>query len=118
MYAIRSYYDQFFSQSLVQFMSSIFGMIGAGIFLLSINFKLALAALAPALLLLIFTRSTSPWVKKRNATNMKSTGSLSSEIQESLNNFKVIVAFNRRDYFRKRFDEVNNENYGTSYNFV
>ncbi len=106
--------NQFFSQSLVQFMSSIFGMIGAGIFLLSINFKLALAALAPALLLLIFTRSTSPWVKKRNATNMKSTGSLSSEIQESLNNFKVIVAFNRRDYFRKRFDEVNNENYGTA----
>ncbi len=106
--------NQFFSQSLVQFMSSIFGMIGAGIFLLSINLKLALAALAPALLLLIFTRSTSPWVKKRNATNMKSTGSLSSEIQESLNNFKVIVAFNRRDYFRKRFEEVNNENYGTA----
>lgn len=106
--------NQFFSQSLVQFMSSIFGMIGAGVFLLSINFKLALAALAPALLLLIFTRSISPWVKNRNAINMKSTGSLSSEIQESLNNFKVIVAFNRRDYFRKRFDEVNTENYGTA----
>lgn len=106
--------NQFFSQSLVQFMSAIFGMVGAGIFLLSINFKLALAALAPALLLLFFTRSISPWVKNRNANNMKSTGSLSSEIQESLNNFKVIVAFNRRDYFRKRFNEVNEENYGTA----
>jgi ATP-binding cassette subfamily B protein len=42
---------------------------------------------------------------------MKSTGSLSAEIQESLHNFKVIVAFNRRDYFRKRFEEVNTENY-------
>jgi len=103
--------NQFFSQSLVQFVSSIFTMLGAGIFLLSINMKLGLAALAPALLLLIFTRSISPWVKNRNAINMKSTGSLSSEIQESLNNFKVIVAFNRRDYFRKRFDEVNTENY-------
>ena len=104
----------FFSQSLVQFMSSIFTMIGAGIFLLSINFKLGLAALVPALVLLIFTRSISPWVKNTNATNMKSTGSLSAEIQESLNNFKVIVAFNRRDYFRKRFDEVNTENYQTA----
>jgi len=103
--------NQFFSQSLVQFVSSIFTMLGAGIFLLSINMELGLAALAPALLLLIFTRSISPWVKNRNAINMKSTGSLSSEIQESLNNFKVIVAFNRRDYFRKRFDEVNTENY-------
>lgn len=103
--------NQFFSQSLVQFMSSIFTMMGAGIFLLSINVKLALAALIPAFVLWIFTRSISPWVKNRNTINMKSTGMLSAEIQESLNNFKVIVAFNRRDYFRKRFDEVNVENY-------
>ena len=106
----------FFSQSLVQFMSNIFSMIGAAIFLISINVELALAALAPALFLLLFTRAISPWVKSANATNMKSTGSLSSEIQESLNNFKVIIAFNRRDYFRKRFDEVNNENYKNAVN--
>ena len=106
--------NQFFSQSLVQFMSATFSMVGAGIFLLSIHFELALAALAPALLLFFFTSSISPWVKNRNAANMKSTGGLSSEIQESLNNFKVIVAFNRRDYFRKRFDEVNTENYETA----
>ncbi len=103
--------NQFFSQSLVQFMSSIFTMLGAGIFLLTINTKLALAALLPALIIWIFTRAVSPWVKKRNAANLKSTGNLSAEIQESLNNFKVIIAFNRRDYFRKKFDEVNTENY-------
>jgi len=89
-------------------------MVGAGIFLLSINVKLGLAALVPAFVLWIFTRSISPWVKNRNAVNMKSTGFLSAEIQESLNNFKVIVAFNRRDYFRKRFDEVNNDNYNSA----
>ena len=103
--------NQFFSQSLVQFMNSIFTMLGAGIFLLTINVELGLAALIPAFALLLFTRSISPWVKNRNSINMKSTGILSAEIQESLNNFKVIVAFNRRDYFRKRFDEVNSENY-------
>ena len=106
--------NMFFSQSLVQFMSSIFTMLGAGIFLISINMELGLAALAPALVLWIFTRSISPWVKNRNAANLRSTGSLSAEIQESLNNFKVIVAFNRRDYFRKRFDEVNTKNYQTA----
>ncbi len=36
---------------------------------------------------------------------------MSAEIQESLANFKVIVAFNRLDYFRKKFNEVNQENY-------
>ena len=106
--------NQFFSQSLVQFMSSIFTMIGAGIFLITIDAKLALAALTPALLLLFFTRALSPWVKKQNAQNMKSTGSLSAEIQESLDNFKVIVAFNRRDYFREKFDDANVENYKTA----
>ena len=106
--------NQFFSQSLVQFTGNISTMTGAAIFLLSINTKLALAALAPALLLFFFTRAISPWVKERNRINMKSTGFLSSEIQESLNNFKVIVAFNRRDYFRKRFEKVNTENYNSA----
>lgn len=106
--------NQFFSQSLMQFLRFILIMIGAGIFLLSIHFELGAAALSPALLIWAFTKIVSSWVKRRNTANLKSTGILSSEVQESLNNFKVIVAFNRRDYFRKRFDEVNLDNYTTS----
>ena len=106
--------NQFFSQSLMQFISSIFTMTGAGIFLISINPELGLAALLPALAIWIFTKAISPWVKAKNAANLKSVGGLSAEIQESLNNFKVIIAFNRRDYFRKRFNEANRENYATS----
>ena len=55
----------------------------------------------------------SPLVKRRNAANLKSVGELSAEVQESLNNFKVIIAFNRRDYFRQKFEEANSENYRT-----
>jgi ATP-binding cassette subfamily B protein len=106
--------NQFFSHSLMQFISSIFVMVGAGIFLLSIDLPLGAAALAPALLIWIFTQAISPWVKRKNAANLKSVGGLSAEIQESLNNFKVIVAFNRRDYFRERFDEVNQYNYNAA----
>jgi ATP-binding cassette subfamily B protein len=106
--------NQFFSQSLMQFIGSIVTMTGAGIFLLVINFRLGLAALVPGLIIFIFTKITSQWVKKKNAANLKTTGGLSAEIQESLNNFKVIIAFNRRDYFRKRFEEANDQNYGTA----
>ncbi|KAA2241705.1 ABC transporter ATP-binding protein [Chitinophaga agrisoli] len=106
--------NQFFSQYLLQFVSNIFLMVGAGIFLVSIHPSLGGAALVPAAFLLIFTRLISPWVRRKNAANMKSTGSMSAEVQESLNNFKVIIAFNRRDYFRKRFDQVNKENYATA----
>ena len=106
--------NQFFSQSLMQFIGSIFTMTGAGIILLCINLPLGLAALSPALIVWVFTRTISPWVKRKNAASMKSTGSLSAEIQESLANFKVIIAFNRRDYFRKRFEEANTDNYTKS----
>ncbi len=106
--------NQFFSQSLMQFIGSIFTMTGAGIILLCINLPLGLAALSPALIVWVFTKTISPWVKRKNAASMKSTGSLSAEIQESLANFKVIIAFNRRDYFRKRFEEANNDNYTKS----
>ncbi|WP_080056904.1 ABC transporter ATP-binding protein [Spirosoma aerolatum] len=103
--------NQFFSQSLMQFVGSIVTMIGAGLFLLFIDLPLGAAALAPAILIWLFTQVTSPWVKRKNAASLKSVGGMSAEIQESLTNFKVIIAFNRRDYFRKRFEEANEVNY-------
>ena len=103
--------NQFFSQSLMQFIGTITTMTGAGIFLLAINFKLGVATLLPGLLIFIFTKFSSPWIKKRNALSMQRTGGLSAEIQESLHNFKVIIAFNRRDYFRNRFEAANDKNY-------
>ncbi|RIJ46554.1 ABC transporter ATP-binding protein [Maribellus luteus] len=106
--------NQFFAQSLMQFLRIILIMIGSAIFLVSIQWELGVAALLPALLIWIFTKITSPWVKRKNAESLKTVGSLSSEVQESLNNFKVVVAFNRRDYFRKRFGLVNQENYKTA----
>ncbi len=106
--------NQFFSQSLVQFFGNIFFMIGSAIFLLSLNLHLGAATLAPAVVLFFLTMVLSPWVKKKNFTSAQSIGGMSSEIQESLHNFKVIIAFNRRDYFKKRFQEVNNQNYGAA----
>jgi ATP-binding cassette subfamily B protein len=106
--------NQFFSQSLMQFIGSLITMAGAGILLLVINLPLALAALSPALILWIFTKSVSPWIRKKNEISLKSLGNLSAEIQESLANFRVVIAFNRRDYFRRRFEKANSENYKRS----
>ena len=103
--------NQFFSQALVQFAGNLFMMTGAGIFLLSLYPRLGAAALLPALGVLIVTQLISPWVKRKNLRNLQSVGNMSSEIQESLSNFKVIVAFNRTDYFRKKFEEANEKNF-------
>ncbi len=106
--------NQFFSQSLMRFIGSLITMTGAGIILLVINLPLGLAALSPALIILIITKSTSPWIRKKNEASLKSLGKLSAEIQENLANFRVVIAFNRRDYFRKRFKLANDENYKKS----
>ncbi|MDX9748177.1 MAG: ABC transporter ATP-binding protein [Paludibacter sp.] len=106
--------NQFFSHSLIQFTGSMVSMVGAAAFLLSINFKLGVAALVPGVVLWLFTRWVSPYVKKQNAVSLKSGGRLSAEIQESLSNFKIVVAFNRRDYFRQKFEEANVDNYRKS----
>lgn len=104
----------FFSQSLMQFFGSFFVIIGAGIFLLTIHVRLGAASLVPAFALLIFSQTLSGWIRRRNAESMQATGGLSAEIQESLTNFRVIVAFNRRDYFRKRFSDANENNFTSS----
>ena len=103
--------NQFFSQALVQFAANLFLMAGAAIFLVGLNPRLGIVALLPALGVVIVTLVISPWVKRKNTRNLQSTGGMSAEIQESLNNFKVIVAFNRTDYFRNKFNEANESNF-------
>src|SRR5947208_2921056 len=104
----------FFSQSLVQLAGNLFLMTGAAIFLLALHIRLGIAALLPAAGVLFFTKFISGWVKRRNLKSLQSLGGMSSEIQESLSNFKVIVAFNRTDYFREKFNEANERNFGAS----
>jgi ATP-binding cassette, subfamily B, bacterial len=106
--------NQFFSQALMQFFSNLFLIAGTGVFIFLINSKLSLIALFPAAIALIITKLLSAWVKKNNLKSLRALGELSGEIQESINNFKVIVAFNRLDYFRNKFKKANDENYSAS----
>lgn len=106
--------NQFFSQSLVQFVDGIFTMTVAAAFLLILQPKLGAAALLPAVFILLFVKLINPWVKKKNADSVKRFGLLSGEIQENLSNFRTILAFNRRDFFRAKFEKANTENYKSS----
>jgi ATP-binding cassette subfamily B protein len=106
--------NQFVSQALMQFAGSIFLMTGAAIFLLSLSLRLGTAALLPALGVLIFSRASAAWIKRSNMASLQSLGGMSSEVQESLNNFKVIVAFHRGDYFRQKFEAANEKNFAAS----
>jgi len=103
--------NQFFSRTLVSFFSSAVVMVGAAGFMLVLNVKLAVAALLPVVFLIVFTQLVSPWIKRTNSSAAKATGELSAEISESIANFKVIVAFNQREFFKNNFAQANQTNY-------
>ena len=103
--------NQFFSQGLMRFIGTFFIVSGAGIFILVINWKLALASLAPAFGMVIFTQVIAPFAKKRTKNSLVTNAALTSEVQESMANFKVVLAFNRRDYFVQKFAESNQKNF-------
>ncbi len=106
--------NQFFAQALMQFIGNGFQIFGAAIFLLVLNWKLGLATLLPAFLVFVVTQLISEWVKRKSRAGLQSLGAMSAEVQESLNNFKVIIVFNRLDYFRTKFKEANQANYHAS----
>jgi ATP-binding cassette subfamily B protein len=106
--------NQFFAQALMQFLGNAFLIVGAGILLLVLNIRLGGAALVPAVIVLVITQLISGWVKRASYKSLQTLGGLSGEVQESLANFKVIVAFNRLDYFKTKFAQTNNANYDAS----
>jgi len=106
--------NQFVAQALMQFVSSLFLMTGMAVFVLSLNLRLGIAALLPAIGVFAVTKASGAWVRRRNMRSMQTLGGLSAEVQESLHNFKVIVAFNRLDYFQRRFKTANDTNYTAS----
>jgi ATP-binding cassette, subfamily B, bacterial len=106
--------NQFFSQALVQLAANLFLMTGAVVFLVSLEPRLGAAALAPAAAVLVITRATGAWVKRKNTASLQALGGLSGEIQESMSNFRVIVAFDRVDYFQQQFNAANGRNYTAS----
>jgi len=106
--------NQFFAQAFNQLFEVVASTLGVGIFMIALNHKLGAVTLFPALLVIILTQVLSKWVKSKNLKSLEMLGKMSAEIQESLDNFKVVVVFNRLDYFNKRFGIINNENYNVS----
>lgn len=106
--------NQAFSEVLLRFIGGTFVIIGIGIYMVILNPKLGLITLSACAVLLTITQILSPIIQRQNKKAFEKFGDLSAEVSESINNFRVIVAFNRRKYFRDNFIKVNNQNYKIS----
>lgn len=103
--------NQFFGEIVVRFVGIIVTVLGVAAFLIGINPKLGAVALMPAVLIGVIIGMLAKFIRAKSATALRATGALSAEVQESLDNFKVIVAFDRRDFFRKMFGKANASNF-------
>lgn len=103
--------NSFLSEYLIRLIGSVFILVGIAISMLLLNVQLALVTLSVTLILFVITQVISPLLKRLNRVSLDATGNLSSQIQEGLSAFKVIIAFDRRDYFEDRFQEYNEKNY-------
>jgi ATP-binding cassette subfamily B protein len=107
--------NQFLSESIARFVGSFFSILGIAIFVLYINFKLGLVMLSSVLFLIIITRVLSPWIERQNKKNLTAVGLLSASLQENINNFRVIIAYNKREYFRSHLEEMNKTTFDTAF---
>jgi ATP-binding cassette subfamily B protein len=95
----------------LRFAGSIFIIVGTAITVLTIKVEMGLVVLLSTVVLIILTRILSPLLKSTNAKGLKSTSNLSSQIQEDLTSFKVIVTSNKRDLLAETFNVFNRQNY-------
>lgn len=102
--------NSFFSQGLTQMLGSLFGLIGIGIAMLALNWKLGLAVLIMVPFLLLTTRVFSKWARNAFRKTRTTIGDVSAELEEELGGVKVAQAFNRTDENVRRFSERNAAN--------
>lgn len=105
--------NTFLSESIIRFVASFFSIIGTGVFIIYLNPKLGLITISVSLVLYFISRGLGPIIKQKNKEKLNVEGAYSAQVQESLNNFRVIVAFNRKDYFKEKLDEINQQAYKT-----
>lgn len=105
--------NSFLSESIIRFLASFFSIIGIGVFVIYLNPKLGLITVSVSLVLYFISRGLAPIIKQKNKEKLNAEGAYSAQVQESLNNFRVIVAFNRKDYFKDKLEEINHEAYKT-----
>jgi ATP-binding cassette, subfamily B, bacterial len=107
--------NQFFSEGLVRLTSQVFTIAGIGIFIVILNWKLGLVTLSAGIVLFILSSILGPWIRSRNKRNLEAVGNFAADIQENLNNYKVLVVFNRKDYFRKKMHDSTKRTYDAAF---
>jgi ATP-binding cassette subfamily B protein/subfamily B ATP-binding cassette protein MsbA len=102
--------NSFFSQGLTQLIGSLFAVVGVVAAMLTLQWQLALGALAIVPFMLLTTGQFSRMARRAFRKTRETIGDVSADLQEELDGVKVAQAFNREDLNIRRFAERNAAN--------
>ncbi len=102
--------NSFFSQSLIQMIGALFALIGIGVAMLMVNWKLGLAVIVMLPVLILTTNYFSRIAKRAFRKTRETIGDVSANIEEQISGVKVAQAFNRTDQNIREFEERNAAN--------
>ncbi|MGO1580518.1 MAG: ABC transporter ATP-binding protein [Peptoniphilaceae bacterium] len=103
------------NQSVSQIISSLVTIIGVLIMMLSISFKMTLAALLiipiSALIVGLIVKNSQKYFKE----NSKTVGLVNSHVEEAFAGYQIIKAFNGEKQTREEFSQINDKLYDSSW---
>ncbi len=107
--------NSFFSEGIMRLLGVIFGLIAESLFMFYADFRLGGIVTAGGILIVIFLWVQGRFLEKALKKSLGLEGQLSAEIQESLNGFRSIKAYNQTDTFTALFDQRSTEFLKNSY---
>jgi ATP-binding cassette subfamily B protein len=99
----------FITSTLMDSIIDLLGLIGMVGVMLYFDWKFTLVALSVAPVLFLFVYHYTPRIKKATRAVRKKEGEIVSKIQEVFSSIRVVKAFAREKYEKKRFKEVSME---------
>ncbi len=102
--------NQFLGEGIARLVGVASTVFGIAIFVFFINIKMAIAMMLMVLFLVIITRLLSGWVTKTSRKSLNVLGNFNAALQENLTNFRVVVAYDKRQYFKNYLNKINAEN--------
>src|SRR3989475_9342208 len=101
--------QSFIASTLMDSIVDMLALIGMVAVMFYFDWKFALVALSVAPILFIFVYQYTPRIKKATRAVRKKEGEIASKIQEVFSSIRVVKAFAREKYEKKRFKEASME---------
>jgi ATP-binding cassette subfamily B protein len=95
--------NQFLSEGVLRFTSLFFSVLGIAGMMLWLEWKMALVVFGLTGLILGLSSGLNRWIRHLNTIALEEQGNVSAEVQEALNNYRVLVAFGKQEFFRENF---------------